>query len=101
MSFKLIYYIKWSKTQTSICSISRPFGVRIVTLLMLEINAYMLTIGKTSEENLSNSIMKGISARIGKARTSFRAIQTVASLNTDAIIRTDGKRVSTIHSTSK
>ena len=59
----------------------------------------MLIIGKISEENLMFLIMKRNNALNGKLRTSFKLMQMVANMSTDASFLMDGKNKSITLST--
>ncbi len=62
-----------------------------------EMHAFMLTTGKTLEENLTYLIMKESSAPNGKLNISFKHMLMDAKMNTGVDSLMDGKSKSIIH----
>lgn len=103
-SCRLTFFIKWSRTMTSICFTSRQSGAPSTTRsgAISEMNVSMPTIGRTSAASrTSTSIRLGSSVTFGPPRKKQGSILMAATLNTAVLTATDGRRKSTTRTTTK
>jgi SLT domain-containing protein len=100
IKLKTIKIIRLKKPhQISICFTSKQYGALTVMLLMHEMLASMLTIGRISGGNLTSLSMKESSALNGKQKILFKHMQMVVEMNIDVNFLMAGKNKNIIHIT--
>ncbi len=92
---------KCNKILTFTCSISKLYGVLLVTKIICEINVFMRITGKTSEDSLFNLSINPCSVYHGRLKRISKPTRTDVAWNTDVGLAMAGKNLSTILPTTR
>ena len=100
VKFPLNFFINFKRTWTSTCSILKQCGVLTMRMIIKEINASMLIIGKILEENPNLTYIKALNAKTGVLKKLLTNTKKDVVLNLNVVLAMDGKNRNIIQTTS-